>query len=175
MRVLLRRASWRVGLIIVCLLAASASLSGQDSESIHRLPPSAFKELPHSIVRKLVDRRCLIPQVDAPHITRKTNVIHGEFARAGQVDWAVLCSKGGQSTILIFWGKDSKCPSQLNTAKDADIRYIDSVSEGDLLRDADPPTPGLMKHQAIDDGFDGKGSMVYYCTDGQWKIVAGAD
>jgi hypothetical protein len=83
--------------------------------------------------------------------------------------------KGGQSTILIFWGKATKCSGEMNTAKDADLRFIDSVSETDLLGYADPPTPGLMKHQAIDDGFEGKASTVYYCTDGQWKVVAGAD
>jgi hypothetical protein len=175
MRVLVSRAFWRVGLVIVCLLVAPASSKGQDGAALHRLPPSAFKELPDSIVRKLVARGCLIPQVSPPYLPHKTNVIHGEFARRGQVDWAVLCSISDQSTILIFWGKDSKCPSQLNTTKDANLRYIDSVSETDVLGDADPPTPGLMKHQAIDDGFEGKSSTVYYCSEEEWKVVAGAD
>jgi hypothetical protein len=175
MRMSFSRSFCRVGLAIVCLLITPSSSKGQDGAPIHRLSPSAFRVLPASVVRKLVARGCLIPQVSEPYLPRKTNVIKGEFAQPGQVDWAVLCSKGGQSTILIFWGKESKCPSQLNTANNVDIRYIDAVSEADLLGYADPVTPGLMKHQAIDDGFDGKGSTAYYCTEGQWKAVAGAD
>ena len=149
MQGIVHRAFWGVELAVVFLLAAPASSKGQNNESL--------------------------PQAGAPPLPLKANVIHGQFARRGQTDWAVLCSKAGQSTILIFWGKASTCAGELNTEKDDDIRYIEPVSEADILGDADPPTPGLMKHQAIDDGLDGKGSTVYYCTDGQWKVVAGAD
>jgi hypothetical protein len=137
-----------------------------------------LKALPASIVQRLEASGCAVPQVDAPFIPTpkgQMNVIRGEFARPGQVDWAVVCLKGSSSTILMFWGKIAACPSELAAEKDFGDRWITSVKEAELLGYADPPTPGLMKHQGIDDATPGKGSTVYYCTDGQWKVVAGAD
>jgi hypothetical protein len=165
----------------------AAPSNGQEREAIRFLPPAAFKELPASIVLKLEARGCAVPQVDAFFTKGPTNVIRGEFVRAKQVDWAVLCSTRGNSTILFFWGKPTVCPSKLSKANDSSYlqpladkgvgysRGIHSVSGADLAGYASPPNPGLMKHQGIEDAFEGKGSSVYYCIDGQWKIVAGAD
>jgi hypothetical protein len=43
----------------------------------------------------------------------ETNVIRGEFARVGQLDWAVLCSRDGHSTILVLWGRPTSCPGEI--------------------------------------------------------------
>ena len=64
-----------------------------------RLQPTAFPELPRSLVAELRRRRCTIPQ---PYTNRKANVIRGQFLKPGQTDWAVLCSKPGSTSVLLF-------------------------------------------------------------------------
>ena len=34
----------------------------------------------------------------------RTNVMSGDFQNEGQTDWAVLCSRKRNSSILVFWG-----------------------------------------------------------------------
>ena len=83
---------------------------------IVRLPPAAFPELPRPVVHELQRRGCTIPQeafTKEPH-----NVIHGEFAKTGQTDWAVLCSVKGVSTILVFWNGSEKNPAEIATLED---------------------------------------------------------
>jgi hypothetical protein len=83
---------------------------------IVRLPPTSFPELPHNVIRELERRGCSIPQTafsQKPH-----NVIKGAFARPGQVDWAVLCSIKGVSTILVFWNGSEKNPAAIAPAED---------------------------------------------------------
>ena len=116
-----------------------------------------------------------------------TNVIHGEFARAGQEDWAVLCSKGGSSTILIFWGKTTACPASLarlddahylKRGKDKKMRYsrsIRALGQSDLGDRAGISGLKSFSHQGIDDRFVGKSSAFFYCSAGKWKIFPAKD
>jgi hypothetical protein len=118
---------------------------------------------------------------------KPSNVIHGEFARRGQEDWAVLCSKGGSSTIVIFWGKTTACPASLarlddahylKRGKDKKLRYsrsIRALGENDL--GDRPGIAGLkpVSHQGIDDRFVGKSSAFFYCSEGKWKIFPAKD
>lgn len=64
---------------------------------IVRLPPTAFQELPHNVVRELQRRGCRLPQT--AFTKEPPNVIKGAFAKPGQRDWAVLCSIKGVETI----------------------------------------------------------------------------
>jgi len=60
---------------------------------IARLAPTAFLELPRTVVRELQRRGCTVPQ---EAFTKKPHyVIRGEFAKSSQTDWAVLCSVKG--------------------------------------------------------------------------------
>jgi hypothetical protein len=102
--------------------AYAARQSGGSDDGIKRLPPSAFKDLPALIVRQLTARGCTIPQVvsDTGAYPVPNNVIHGEFATKGQTDWAVLCSKSGKSTLLVFWAKaPGPCETSPRTADDS--------------------------------------------------------
>lgn len=176
--------------------AQESSLSAQFREAarhIKRLSPAAFKELPAPIVKQLEGEGCTVPQEAFNLALRQdsknelTNVIHGEFARKGQTDWAVLCSRQSKSSIRIFWGGPASCPNKMGTiedtaslqgAGDSRIEYsrlIGAVNERVLRTYASPPPPGLMQHDAIEDAFAGKASTVYYCEKGKWKNVAGAD
>src|SRR5438445_3406191 len=70
----------------------------QAAEQVLRLPPSALPELPRNVAQDLQKRGCSIPQSNLPH--KPHNVLHGEFARARQKDWVVLCSQNKPSSSL---------------------------------------------------------------------------
>lgn len=161
------------------------------AKNIRRLRPAAFPQLPPAFARTLERLGCMIPQPNPEQIPRgdapMNNVIHGAFARQGDADWAAVCSRRGQSRVRIYWSHDRPCPVWLpGTFRDADflqgwgdgrIVYsfsIAAVSERQL-RGYPPPVPLRLTHQAIDAGFLGKASTVWYCKQGRWQSIAGAD
>jgi hypothetical protein len=199
----LRKTMWRIALIVAGGICGTAGFchaqqaksekpAAQKDNAIRKLPPADVAGLPPEFVEKLNARGCGIPQfgeVGSAGDTagEPTNVIHGEFARHGQEDWAVLCSKGGSSTIVIFWGKTTACPASLarledahylKRGKDRKVRYsraIRALGESDLGDRAG--TAGLkpFAHQGIDDRFVGKSSAFFYCSEGKWKIFPAKD
>lgn len=128
-----------VGLTV--LLAAASIGHSQDNwtqaeREISYSPPTAFAQLPPKIQSALRSRGCRIPQTymgSALH-----NVIRGQFARRGQTDWAILCSKErvskvlqradngwashtlkeNISSILIFWNQSERAPAEIGPAPD---------------------------------------------------------
>jgi len=78
---------------------------------VRRPPPSAFTQLPKNLIGGLQRRGCTIPQV--PLIEGLQNAIKGELARPGQTDWAVLCSIGRVSSILVFWNGSEMNPAEI--------------------------------------------------------------
>ena len=187
------------GAMVVFVLSATQTASQQDrpptpedwqkaERDIKRVPPSAFKELPMAIVKQLEARGCTIPQ--AADISEPHNVIRGEFAQSGQMDWAVLCSKEGKSSILIFWQKPTACSSELPASEDkfwlqglgqgriGYSRKITAVGKKyvlDHFRTYGGPTPPALDHEGIDDAFVEKASVVHYCHQGKWLDLQGAD
>ena len=157
-------------------------------KQIVRLGPTRFSELPRNIFDELKARGCRIPQAygfDKPH-----NVIKGEFAAKYQQDWAVLCSKGGSSEILIFWGGPVRCSSGLRkrqdqhwlqvvaTGKIGYSRAISTVGSDQILSYYEAfggPVPPPIKHEGIDDAFVGKASVIHYCNQGKWIELKGMD
>ncbi|HTG28410.1 MAG TPA: hypothetical protein VK818_09315 [Methylomirabilota bacterium] len=198
-----------VGLMMAGGICGSAELGhGQEAKSgkpaakkdtaIRTLQPADVAELPPAFVEKLNARGCAIPQygevgragatADEPvQAGEPTNVIRGEFARHGQEDWAVLCSKGGSSTIVIFWGRTTACPASLarledahylKRGKDKKVRYSRSIrglGESDLGDRAGIAGLKSFSHQGIDDRFVGKSSAFFYCSEGKWKIFPAKD
>ena len=207
----LKKTMWRIAWIVaggICGTAGfchgqqakSAKPAAKKDTAIRTLQPADVAELPPAFVEKLNARGCAIPQFGevgragdtagepASEATgRPTNVIRGEFARHGQEDWAVLCSKGGSSTIVIFWGKTTACPASLarledahylKRGKDKKVRYsrsIRALGEGEL--GDRPGITGLksFSHEGIDDRFVGKSSAFFYCSEGKWKIFPAKD
>lgn len=160
--------------------------------AIRRLQPSDVEELPAEFVEKLKARGCTIPQFDSGEhgegvAAELNNVIRGDFTRRGQEDWAVLCSNGKTSTIVIFWGKATVCPASLarlddahylKLGKDKKLHYSRSIRAlGESGLDGRAGVAGLkpMAHQGIDDRFVGKSSAFFYCVDGKWKIFPAKD
>src|SRR6266581_8821559 len=158
-----------VALLIATVAPTFAQLSAdlkrkfdQADKKIVRLSPSAFPELPGNVVRELQRRGCTIPQ--EAFTKRRHNVVRGEFARPDQTDWAVLCSVGGSSSILVFWNWSEKNVAEI--AKREDRNYLSGSRLGfsrgiPAGRDVivrhhkvygGPKLPPIV-HQGIDDVF----------------------
>ena len=183
--------------IIAVLTSVSLAPHGKDAgdklhvpyPNIERLTPVAFPQLPKNLMKNLQARGCTIPQ--AGFKPKPNNVISGDFAKRGQTDWAALCSRGGESSILVFWGGSVKSPAELAKAPD-DAYWLGNDRDGFhyyrhiMVADRDyilahyreygrggfiPP----INHDGIDDGFLEKGSAVYYFHRDKWLSLPGAD
>jgi hypothetical protein len=154
--------------------------SGQTGReyAVVRLRPTAFPELPKNLVVELKRRGCTIPQ---PYTNRKANVIRGEFAKPGQTDWAVLCSKSGFSSILVFWNGSEHNPTKIARWQEEPTviydHFINPVGRkfiSDHYRAYDGPKPPPIDHQGIESGGE-KASVVLYLYRGKWLKLQGAD
>jgi hypothetical protein len=155
---------------------------------IVRLPPTAFPELPHNVVGELQRRGCSIPQ--EAFSKKLNNVIKGDFARPGELDWAVLCSVKGVSTILVFRNGSEKNPAAIAPMEDRifmagitgdEIGYsrgIGPVGREFIVRHFNAyggPKPPPIDHRGIDDAFIEKASVTWYFHHGEWLKLTGAD
>jgi hypothetical protein len=168
-----------------------------DGTRILRLRPSSFSSLPGPVVTRLRSLGCTVPQSDVP--TRgPQNVVRGQFRRAGQHDWAVLCSRRGVSAILIFWRGSPDSWSEIALHPDTTFLQVtgsdaagrDTVAYSRLLGVAGRrtildyhafyglplPIPlSALDHQGIEDAFVGKASDIHYLHRGRWLELPGAD
>jgi hypothetical protein len=55
-------------------------------------------------------------------------VITGSFAKPGQTDWAALCSRNGESSIIVFWGGSPTSTTISKPTKDG--HYLQSEGDG---------------------------------------------
>jgi hypothetical protein len=154
---------------------------------ITRLPPSAFPDLPKRFAAELEQLGCTIPQ--SAYTGERGNVIHGNFAALGQQDWAVLCSRGGVSVILVFWGGPAQCPRELGRAEDKG--FLQTLGGGRIgfsrgirtrnsyhvyaSEDSVGDREVTLEHDGIDDAFEGKASSVLFCRAGGWITFSGND
>lgn len=172
---------------------ASAQFTREDFDKaereIKRLKPDQFTELPLKIIKELERRGCTIPQVYSSG--RPWNVIEGEFAKPGQKDWAVLCSRDGTSSILVFWGQPIQgCDIEISPVEDKTFlqgigngligfsRSISAVSKkfiDSAYKAYGGPEPPPIDHEGIDDEFMDKASGVHYCYKGEWLQLQGSD
>jgi len=158
------------------------------SKAILSVPPDVFRELPDAIISLLRERGCKIPQPSA--IGPARNVIHGDFFAHGQTAWAVLCSSGGFTSILVFRDNLDAHPEELATSEDKNYLYDVGNGELGILREITGvdrefsmthyrayggPEPPPMDHQGIDDSFLEKASVTYYWYEGEWLKLQGAD
>ncbi len=178
-----------LALLAPCALLADAEVELESGDGVHRLAPKAFSILPPSIVADLQSRGCSIPQTYGqvePH-----NVIRGEFRDPRQEDWAVLCSRERESTILVYWAGSRTDVEELEgPLPDRDwmqgvgdgsmgySRWIGSVGEAYIVSQYEKyegPKPPHIGHEGIDQVFTEKGSTVLYWHAGEWLRLTGAD
>ena len=164
------------------------SLEAADRQIV-RLPPTAFKQLPKNLVAELQRRGCTIPQSPMT-LGQRGGLIRAEFAKPGQTDWAVLCSVGRVSSILVFWNGSETNPAKIAKMKDIDrlqsgadnmivySRLIEPVDRAYITlhyKAYGGPKPPPIDHKGINDIFVGKASVVYYFYKGKWLQLTGAD
>jgi hypothetical protein len=171
--------------ILVTIIGTYAYSYAEEKQEIY-VNPEHLKGLPTDVAKELNKLNCLIPQRILDH----TNAVEGEFAIKGQKDWAVLCSINGKSHIHIIWGGPKKCSSVI--AERSDDNDLDKESNGDLEYNrgigkvgkkfiiehyeaygGSKPPP--ITHDAIDDIWLEKASIVHYCHKGNWIKLTGAD
>jgi hypothetical protein len=158
------------------------------AREIRRLPPSAFPALPAAIRRELSRKGCMVPQIWSD--PEAHNVIRGSFTRKGQTDWAVLCSRGGESSILVFKGGSIEGVLELAMGSDKDSLQVVAAEEigySRLIFPADGatilrywrehggPKPPPIDHQGIENAFVEKASVILYYYKGKWLWLTGAD
>jgi len=183
----------RLHLLVAILSVASATLHAQDAwdkadRETRRLAPAMLAALPRPVRADLERRGCTIPQVwyqKAPG-----NVISGHFRTPTAIDWAVLCSVNGVSTILVYLRGRADSVAELGSAPDKG--YLQGVGDGKIgysraigvvdssfIRQhhewyggAEPPP---LDHEGINDAFVEKASEVWYWYQGKWLRLTGAD
>lgn len=189
MRIVIGHFRILAAVILLGLASAAASQTPRGDEPIARLRPSEIPNLPPAVRKELERRGCAVPQTfvagGRPH-----NVIRGQFSSASQMDWAVLCSRAGTSSILVFRGGSVKAIAEL--AANADSVYLQNIGGGKIgfsralgvasprdIRElyetrggAEPPP---LDHDGIADIFVEKGSVVWYWREGRWAELTGAD
>ncbi|HYV67184.1 MAG TPA: hypothetical protein VE964_13140 [Myxococcales bacterium] len=158
------------------------------------LSPGELSALPAAIKQELDNMGCRIPQA---YEAQPNNAVQGEFARKGQKDWAVLCSKGGSSRLLIFWGGPAKCPDPRRVA--ADQEFLQSQNDQKAGATAQPDAKlyfsrmiAVLNPEATKGQFAARGgkklapdhdgieesipleqsSIVHYCANGRWAQAA---
>lgn len=167
----------------------AVNASPGEQTDIVRLSPRSFPDLPEAIASFLEREGYSIPQCylsEGP-----ANVISGAFAKPGQLDWAVLASKEGASSILVFWNGATENVSPLASTPDDNFmqhvggmgrqgfsRCIRAVDREFILGHAEtngsPEVPQI-DHEGIEDAFVGKASVVHYLHGDTWLRLAGAD
>ena len=153
-----------------------------------RLQPDAFVQLPAGVRTELQRLGCTVPQLHtggAPH-----NVVRGQFNDTAGADWAVLCSRQRESSILVFWDGGVTNPSEI--AHSPDLQFLQVVPPGQIgfsraISLASPeyilerhkryggPKPPELTHAGINDVFVDKASKVWYWHGGKWRQLTGAD
>jgi len=175
------------------LLAVSGPALGQDpsdqaDRQTRRLAPSVYARLPAAVLADLKHRGCTIPQLWSD--TVPGNVVSGHFRKAGQFDWAVLCSINRISRILVYWAGQADSVAELAVSPDKDflqgvgadrIGYSRAigVASAEVIRQnyqwyggTEPPQ---LDHEGIEDAFVEKASVVWYWYEGKWLRLTGAD
>jgi hypothetical protein len=162
------------------------------NDSIHRLAPAAFRQLPVSVRRDLERRGCLVPQPwNRP---TPTNVIRGAFTRASVVEWAVLCSVRESSQVLIYRRGPSNGAHVVDSlARSPDSAWVQGIGEGRwgysrLIKvrprqrmsgwrvDVDQNRiPQPIDHDAIEQDFLEKTAEAFYFARGRWYRQITAD
>jgi hypothetical protein len=146
------------------------------AEQVRRLTPAAFGQLPAAVRKRLESEGCLVPQ--SPKLKTPHNVLSGSFGARGQLDWAVVCSKEGETSVLLFWGGLASCPERLGH-EFADTEALQDLEWNFVIRRISAAQVRKKEvslaadHDGIDVGTstflpDEKTYTARYCEGGKW-------
>jgi hypothetical protein len=186
---------------LVLSLAVASALSAQESNplitaghidqdgravayEVRHLPVSSFPNLPLDVAGQLTDRGCLIPQTYEAR--RPENVVHASLQTQGSSDWAVLCSKQGNVSLLIFFGSAPGDPLTVTTVpetKRLQTHYGTGVlgfnwgidpATPDSIRQAQiglSPRPARLDHDALADSAVDQKTVYRFYAKGSWSVL----
>jgi len=158
----------------------------QDNHGQKRVSPEAYKSAPADVRAELKKQHCELPETQHWEDTR-LNIVKGHFADPEQTDWAAICiAPDGTTRALVFWGKSTPCPAEIHQGWALDGHFPPGEA-GDLYLLAQHPSQILeyrkffgdthdspVVHDGIEVGGD-KASLIYYCYEGKWLELQGAD
>lgn len=166
---------------VLLALVCAATLAQSPTEEFRKewpdfryQEPKQIRDLPAAVRADLDNRGCRIPRFtkwDGPH-----NAIQGQFMKAGQQDWAVLCAAGDKTVILLYPAGAADAVQPLRTEEADPHRFIHVVTAFVLskraLRDQQGEQPVQeFDHDAIEDGPIGKTGRVIYFRAGEWTLL----
>lgn len=112
-------------------------------------------------------------------------MISGEFIERHHRAWAVLCSRSGRFSILLFKHDNSHPFAKLAEGADQDYlqtvgpdrqvaysRRIGSVSRDEIRGRHRAYNGPSFDHDAMEDAFFEKSSAIRYCLTGHWLELA---
>ena len=166
---------WFAFLLYVMCTAAAAQTTVEEVRKkwpdFRYLGPGQLRELPEAVRTDLEKLGCRIPKFlkwDGRH-----NVIQGQFFKAGQLDWAVLCQVGDKTGILLYPGGAVSELPMLRSEPTDPARTIHIVSafvmQKRAVRDHPDDPPPVFDHDGIEDGPIQKGGQVIYFRDDEWS------
>jgi hypothetical protein len=188
--------------VLVALVGAAAAIAQQNQQtengqftardklvhpfSVTRLAPGAFPGLPAAVRDELVRRGCVVPQPSGA--ASAENVISGTFRDGSKGDWAVLCSREGSSSVLVFWNGAAQGVDEISKQADTDYlqaprsgpfytyeRRISTASPERIRKPKQNRKLAPFEHDGIDDAFVGNGSVIHYFRQGQWEELQGGE
>ena len=152
---------------------------------VRHLPPASFPDLPDAIADALTQRNCLIPQTYAAH--QPENVIHGSFQRPGSDDWAMLCSRNGEVSLLVFFSSNPAHPMTVASAPETKRLQVHpsttvlgfnwgiDAATPDTVHDAQvglTPRPRPLDHDALADSVVDHATAYRYYSHDRWSVLA---
>ena len=155
---------------------------------VRHLPVNAFPQLPAAVADALTRRGCLIPQTYEAH--GPENVIHGNFRRSGEKDWAALCSVHGTVTLLVFFDGEATNPAVLATAAETErleahgasgVLGFDwgiDVASPELVHEAQAGMrhrPARLDHDAVADSMIDGVTVYHFYAGNAWTVVETSD
>ncbi len=189
MRIIRVKVRFLIALVLLSLTAMASANEVDSANTVSRLSPREFNAIPVQVRTTLIELGCTIPQVS--YFSKgKSNVISGNFAKRGQIDYAVLCSRNGVSHIQVVWGGQARCDSELQIKEDSiffqqedsgkmEYSRVLGVTPQRAIVNLSPADDGsklsASYHDAIQDAFAEKGSTIFYCEKGKWHELEGAD
>lgn len=163
----------------------------QGIQSIKRLDPMLFQSqgVPSKVIKELKQFGCAIPQSGSKYKHGPHNIISGGFAKRGQKDWAALCSRNGTSTVLLFWGGNNTCPTELEPIGDSKMiwnlydesgeyrysRIISAANEKYITAHNSNPDAPTKPPPITHEGIFVDHVTIAYCHDGKWLELDGGD
>ena len=152
------------------VIAQTTAAETSRQPEVRYLEPRQIHELPAVVRNDLEKLGCRIPNFlnwDARH-----NVIQGQFLKAGQRDWAVLCQIRDKSGILLYPGGAATDLPMLYPEPIDPARAIHSVSmfvlQKRAIRDHPEAIPEAFDHDGIEDGPIQKPGRVLYFRNDEW-------